>query len=515
MTKFPLYEIVPNYALLSDVVQSSGDEVFLVGGAIRDYLINLSEPKPTHPHSSVADFDFVVFGNDNSQKLAEIWATAISGTLVILDDVEKIYRVVSKKTIFDFSSPKGKDHKSDAKARDFTMNSLSVALITNIVHKRADDPPYSATILDPTKMGLHDIKNKIIREADKTTFIDDPLRLVRTFRFMATLPGFKIDKTTLQRICRESTLVTNTAKERLRDEFVKLFSGNNSYISIVAMDDSGLLNAIFPETNNMKGVTQNRYHTDDVWGHSLSCLKGVEAIVQDPRRFFPSNGDLVMDYLNRPTSGGWHRYSLLKFVALFHDVGKPETKAEKIDLENKNSTAKNEATFYGHENRGAQLFKNISKRIILGKNVVRIGAKIIKNHMRLLSLATAENTTERAIARLVRDLGEETPGLLILGVADTLAGKSDTSMLKKNQELINRVFATYKKMGQPGSPVAPLLTGSEIMTALNIEEGTAVGQCKSELLLAQATGVIKTKEEAISYLKDFQKRKLEITEKKH
>ena len=499
MTKIPLNKIVPNYALLSDVAKSSGAEVFLVGGAIRDYLINRSESKPAHPHPDVADFDFVVFGNGDSQKLAEMWASAISGTLVVLDDVERIYRVVSKESIFDFSSPKGKDHKSDAEARDFTINSLSA----KIIHKSADGPPYSATILDPTEMGLIDIENRIIREAHKTTFIDDPLRLVRAFRFLATLPGFKIDKTTFRRIGRESTLVTNSAKERLRDEFVKLFSGNNSYLSIVAMDDSGLLDVIFPETKSMKGVTQNRYHSEDVWGHSLFCLKEVESIVKNPEMFFPNNCDLVTNYLNQPASGGWRRYSLIKFIALFHDVGKPETKGEKIDPDNINSAAKSEATFYGHENRGAQLFKEISKRIILGKNVVRIGANIIKNHMRLLSLASAENVTERAIARLVRDLGEETPGLLILGVGDTLAGKVNTSMLERNQELINRVLATYKKMGQPSSPVAPLLTGSEIMAALNMEEGIKVGECKSELLLAQTTGVIKTKEEAISYLKVY------------
>jgi poly(A) polymerase len=123
--------------------------------------------------------------------------------------------------------------------------------------------------------------------------------------------------------------------------------------------------------------------------------------------------------------------------------------------------------------------------------------------MRLLSLATAEKVTERGVARLVRDVGEDIPGLLILGLADTLAGKpgpSDNEKLKRNRELIDKVFGAYDRVYMGGRPLVPLISGVEIMELAGIEEGIEVGELKSELLLAQTTGAIKSREEAICFL---------------
>ncbi len=483
MDRIPLMTILPDYDRLRDVVLSSGYDVCLVGGAIRDYLIDLKSS------GQIKDFDFIVFGD--SKKLAKMWATESSGTLVLLDEEERIYRVVKGKTIFDFSSPKGKDHISDAEKRDFTINTLRADVTGNNV------------ILDPTKLGRKDIQDKTIRETNEQTFTDDPLRLLRAFRFMATLPGFKIEVRTLKRITRDRGLIKNVAKERLGEEFVKLFSGGDSFSSIVLMDKSRLLEAIFPEVERMRGVTQNRYHTEDVWGHSLSCLKEAESIVERPEAQFPERGDFLRDYLNTPVGGGWRRSSLIKLTALFHDVGKPETRGEKTNASDLDGTGKKDATFYGHENRGAEIFKGIAKRIIITKSAAKIGTSLIKNHMRLLSLASAEKVTERGIGRLIRDVGEDIPGLLILGLADTLAGKRDASNnngLKRNRELIETVFKAYDRMSGGGKPMVPLLSGSEIMALVGIEEGILVGELKSELLLAQATGTIKTRKEAICLL---------------
>lgn len=497
MDKIPLKKILPDYDLFCDVVLTSGYDLYLVGGAIRDYLISLLGLKLSGP---VRDFDFIVFGD--SLKFAESWASASSGTLVVLDEEERIYRVVKGKTIFDFSSPKGGDHISDAEERDFTINTLRA----NIIDKDVDDKSLGDTILDPTKMGKKDIARGIIREAHEHTFVDDPLRLVRAFRFMATLPGFKIERGTLDRIGRQRDLIVNAAKERLREEFASLFSGSGSYPAIKLMEESRLLDVIFPEIEGMREVTQNRYHSEDVWGHSLLCLKEAESIVEKPEAQFPERSKFILDYLNTPVGGGWTRSSLIKFTALFHDVGKPETKGEKLKSEDVNGTEKCEATFYGHENRGADIFRGIAKRIILGKNAVRIGTKLIKNHMRLLSLASAEKVTERGIGRLLRDVEEDIPGLLILGLADTLAGKkgiSKSNRFKRNRKLIETVFIAYERMSKGGRSIVPLISGREIMAITGIEEGIEIGEFKSELLLAQTTGKIKTRSEAICLLKDL------------
>ncbi|MBN1572565.1 MAG: HD domain-containing protein [Deltaproteobacteria bacterium] len=490
MDIIPLKNLIPEYDRFHDFVLSSGCDVYLVGGAIRDYLIGLKSS------GQIKDFDFIVFGD--SQKFAKRWATELPGTLVVLDEEERIYRVVRGKAVFDFSSPKGDNHISDAEARDFTINTLRV----DIIEKN--------TILDPTNTGRNDIEKGIIRTAHEDTFKDDPLRLVRAFRFMATLPGFKIEEETLNRIGRYKGLIKNSAKERLGEEFVKLFLGSYSYSSIVLMDQSRLLGVIFPEVETMRGVSQNRYHSEDVWGHSLLCLKEAESIVERPEAQFPERGDFLRDYLNASVSGGWTRSSLIKFTALFHDAGKPETKGEKTNRSEVNGMGEKDATFYGHENRGANIFKNIAKRIILGRKVAKMGTDLIKNHMRLLSLASAEKVSERGIGRLLRDVGKDIPGLLILGLADTLAGKMDTfnnDRLKRNRELIENIFSAFDRVYNGGRPILPLISGREIMALTGIEEGIKVGKLKSEILLSQTTGTIRTKEEAICLLSDLMEKR--------
>lgn len=471
MPKIPLRDIIPNYTHLREVIEKSDAEVYLVGGAVRDYILGMKGP----------DFDFVVFRGD-PKDLAEKWSKAINGTLVILDEKEKIYRVVSGTSEYDFADPKGPDFKSDAKKRDFTINSL-MADVSN------PKPP----ILDFTG-GLKDLKRKKIMVTDDTAFSDDPLRLLRAFRFMSELSHLKfaIERSTLGKISSERRLIRSVAKERIRDEIVKLFLSGSCHKSVYKMDESGLLSSIFPEIEKMRGVVQNRYHTEDVWGHSLLCLEKLESTISNPKPFFKKRSDFILSYLEKPLGAGWKRSSLLKFTVLFHDIGKPLVKTEKAD---------GEFAFYGHENRGAEVFNAIAKRILINRRGVNFSITLIKNHMRLLSLASAEKLTKRAIARLIRDVGEELPALMLLGISDTLAGHTDKKRLKRCISLVREIFEVFDEMNQSSFNIKPLIDGSEIMEAAGISEGIEVGRLKSELVEAQIAGEVKTKGEAKCFVK--------------
>ncbi len=471
MPKIPLRNIIPNYTLLREVIGESDAEVYLVGGAVRDYILGMKG----------TDFDFVVFRGE-PKGLAERWSKAVNGTLVILDEKEKIYRVVSGRYEYDFAHPKGPDPESDAKKRDFTINSLLADL-------SQPNPP----ILDFAG-GIKDIKRKKIRVTNDAAFSDDPLRLLRGFRFMSELSHlkFKIERSTLEKISSERELIGGVAKERIRDEIAKLFLSDGCHRSVYGMNGLGLLSSIFPEIEKMRGVAQNRYHTEDVLGHSLLCLKNLESIVLNPRPFFRRRSGFILDYLEKPMGAGWKKSSLLKFVALFHDIGKPLVKTEKGD---------GEFAFYGHENIGAEVFKAIAKRILMNRRGVNFSTTLIKNHMRLLSLASADKLTKRAIARLIRDVGEELPALMLLGISDTLAGHTDKKRLKMSVSLVRDIFLVFDEMNQSTFKIKPLIDGSEIMEAAGIDEGIEVGRLKSELVEAQIAGEVKTKGDAKCFVK--------------
>jgi tRNA nucleotidyltransferase/poly(A) polymerase len=471
MPKIPLTEIIPKYKPLREVIEKTGAEVYLVGGTVRDFILKRKS----------TDFDFTVFRGD-PKEIADKWSKVVRGTLVILDEDEKIYRVVSGGYEYDFADPKGENPESDAKKRDFTINTLS-----------ADMSQLKPPILDFAG-GVKDIKRKIIRATYDAAFSDDPLRLLRAFRFMSEFSDlkFKIDKSTLDKISSQRELITGVAAERIRDEIAKLFSSDKCYGSVYEMDGTGLLSSIFPEVEKMRGVAQNRFHTEDVWGHSLLCLKNIESIARNPRPFFKKRGGFISDYLEKPMGAGWRRSSLLKLVALFHDVGKPDVKTEKTD---------GEFAFYGHENIGAGIFKEIGKRILMNRKGQNFAATLIKNHMRLLSLATADRLTKRAIARLIRDVGEDLPALMLLGIADTLSGHTDRRRLGRSVALIREIFSVFDEMKQETFKIKPLIDGSEIMEAAGIGEGTEVGRLKSELVEAQIAGEVKTKGDAKWFVK--------------
>jgi poly(A) polymerase len=465
MTDIPLHTLIPAHDRIRSVIDETGMVVYLVGGAIRDFLLK----RPT------LDFDFIVFSDPD--RFARVFAGAAGGRLVVLDEKEKTYRVVSGGVEYDFSAPKGKDLAADARMRDFTINALF-----------ADASVSSSPILSPVR-GIEDLGRGVIRASSDGVFADDPLRLLRAFRFRAVL-GFRIEKKTTARITDRTALIAGVSRERVSDELGKLFAGPNSFAAVSSMDEAGLLTTIFPELGPMKGVVQNRWHTEDVWGHSLAALREIEGITKDPERFFPGRAEEIAGYLDYPLGGGWSRGSLLGLVALAHDVGKPERRFVRED---------GESAFWGHENLGEEIFGRMAKRILLGKKAVRFAKTLIKNHMRLLSLSVSERVTRRAVARLSRDTGDAVLALLILGLADTLAGRADQERVAEGVRLIDEILTI---LDESSHRTAPFLNGTEIMEILGIAEGETVGRVKADLSLAQAAGEIRSKRGARAYIRE-------------
>ena len=461
------HRIITEPDTLFTALEPTSREAFLVGGAIRDHLLGVPS----------TDFDIVIWGDPEAA--AQRFAREAHGTFVVLDSEEAVYRVALRGETYDFSAPKGSNALTDAQNRDFTINALSAR-----IWPRGDEA--ETPVIDPTG-GLEDLAAGVVRVPSPRVLSEDPVRMLRAFRFSATL-HFTIDEATLTEIRARCGDLLSGARERIRDEWTKLLGADRIYPVILMMDDTGILPVMFPEIETMRGMSQNRFHRFDVWGHSLACLEELERLLETYPVRLGGYEEIIYSYLTRPLGGGVTAASLLKLTALFHDVGKPDTKDVKEN---------NEATFYGHENRGAVIFKSMCLRLLMGRRAVRTGTSLIRHHMRLLSLSRMENITPRALGRLIRDVGDDIPGVVLLGLADTGAGHTDSRRTEQGDILAREILQAYRRVlrGDDETPT-PLLSGRDIMTIAGIDQGVLVGLLKSELLEAQAAGEVTTRGEA-------------------
>jgi poly(A) polymerase len=180
-------------------------------------------------------------------------------------------------------------------------------------------------------------------------------------------------------------------------------------------------------------------------------------------------------------------------AGLLHDSGKLTTKT----YEGKT------VRFFGHEAVGAALNQEISRRMLLGRKVRRVLDIITRNHMRILQLATSDKITERAIARLLRDIKEAPLEVVLLALADTYATSSDRNYKSTQGNvrqlvklLLKRYFVTDHAM-----PSKALVTGNDIMKILGIPEGPAVGKILHEICEGERRGLLNSRQEVITWLK--------------
>jgi poly(A) polymerase len=255
---------------------SKGSDVYIVGGWIRDMLLK----------RRTRDLDLAV--RKDPKKLAGQTARALAGRLVVLDDANKIYRIMLKGhaelDYIDFSKMKGKNIKLDLLKRDFTIDSMALLLDSRKLSLAGIIDPYS---------GMKDIRGRIIRVTSPSAFKDDPLRLLRAYRLAAQL-GFDIHGGTLKRISRNSALILKSAPERVRDELLKILAVPDSAQWIEKLEKTGLLNKIVPEIMPMKKSARKFYfHPKGLWQHSLETLEGLEEILSNLETLIPRESKRV------------------------------------------------------------------------------------------------------------------------------------------------------------------------------------------------------------------------------
>lgn len=449
-----------------DLLKSEPYEIYLVGGIIRDTFLN----KENHDKDIiVCDIDAKIF----AQKFADKYDCAF----VPLDEINNIYRVVfpDKVNYIDITNPINNSLEEDLKRRDITINSIAYNIKTD-------------EIIDINN-GIDDIKNGVIRAISEENFIEDPLRIIRAYRFASTL-GFEISKETLNIIKKHTDKIIHPAIERINMEILKLFGGKYAHKILLEMDKAGLIDILFPIMLDVKKVPPNTHHHLDLFNHSIETVKQIQTTYEISEK-------AVKEHLDTIDFGGETRLAHLKLAGFLHDIGKFSTWTIEENGRHR---------FIGHDELGANIAKGILKKQKYSKKQIEYITFIIRHHMYPSSVVSAPNINDKIYMRYVRKAGENSIDLITVAKADRLSARGvevSDEMVQKNISDLNKLQDFYLKVKPTLKPLPKLIDGKEIMQILNISPSRELGEIINKLHEEQLEGNITTKEDAISYIKQL------------
>lgn len=319
------------------------------------------------------------------------------------------------------------DVERDLARRDFTVN----AIAWDPVGDREWDP----------FGGRDDLAARILRAVGDpvTRFREDGLRPVRAARFAATLE-FDVDPETFLALAQARDQVGRVAAERIRDELMKMLKAREPSRGFEVLRRSGLLAIVLPELEGCVAVPQNRYHAHDVYFHTLYSTDAAPPA--------------------KP---------VVRLAALFHDVGKPATRAEKEN---------GDATFYNHQFESARLAEAAMTRLRFSRDLTDRVTHLVKNHM----FDYRPEWTDATVRRFVRTVGiENVADLFDLRIADNLGNGLKTGFPHYLGELTERIGRVVE--AQEALSVRDLkVDGADVMRELRLPPGPEVGRVLDRLL---------------------------------
>ncbi|MCX4264083.1 MAG: HD domain-containing protein [Muribaculaceae bacterium] len=436
-----------------------GREAYVVGGYVRDLIIGRKSK----------DVDFVTVGS--GIELAEAVGARLGrgthlavyrsyGTAQLKRGDMELEFVGARRESYhrDSRNPVVEDGTldDDLARRDFTINAMAISVNAGTYGEVVDK--YD---------GLGDIERRIIRTPldPDITFSDDPLRMMRAIRF-ATQLQFEIHPVTFAAIKRNASRIEIITAERIKDELFKIMAAPRPSIGWRLLLESGLLSIILPELARMKGidVVDGRGHKDN-FNHTMIVLDSVAAA-----------SDKV----------------LLRWAALFHDIGKPVTK---------HYDPARGWTFHNHNFVGAKMVKNIFRRMKfpLGSDLAYV-SKLVELHMRPIALVEDE-VTDSAVRRLANYAEEDLADLMILARADiTSRDEARKARYLANFDLVEEKFRTTHEKDVERNRKNPV-DGLEIMELFGLPQSPEVGYFAKNLKQAVKDCEIEdTREAAFTYL---------------
>lgn len=454
--------------ILNNISSFFQNQVYLVGGSVRDYLLG----KTTY------DRDLIVVDEDAksfSLKLAEFFGA----THIPLDEVNKIYRIVlsDKENYLDITNPVENSLEKDIMRRDLTINAIAVNIKTGEVVDLCN--------------GISDLENKLLRGVREENFIDDPLRLLRVFRFYSVL-GFNLDESLVSIAKKYSNLVLNPAKERIEYELMKLFDGQFADEALLKMDECGVLEKYFPFVKELKQVPPNLHHHLDLFHHSVETVKQIGIL-------YNNSSEEVKTHMNKIDFGGFSRIAHLRLAGFLHDIGKFSTWTIEEDT--------GRHRFIKHDDVGAKLAKPMLKSMCFSNKQIDYLTLMIKKHMYPTAVVSAPELTDKVMMRFVRKMEDNAIDNILIAQADRLSARGPEiteDIVNETISALNNLLEFYLKAKETLKPLPKLLDGNEVMSILSIKPSPQLGKIMDALQEAQISGDILTKDEAVAFIKTLQ-----------
>lgn len=460
-----IIEKIKSDEILSKIIDKFDNEIYLVGGTVRDFYMGLES----------TDRDIIVMDQDARDfalKLSELF----QATFVPLDEENKIYRIVlpDKINYIDVTNPVGDSIEKDLMRRDLTINAIAVNIRTG-------------ELIDISG-GVTDIMNKCINYVNELNFVDDPLRLLRVYRFQA-LYGFQLASETINAVCKYSDLIHKPAVERINYELLKLFGGEYAHVALENMNKTWILEEIFPFVKELKQVPPNSHHHLDLFHHSIETVKQVQVLYNEAP-------DEVKEHLSRIDFGGFSRLAHLKLAAFMHDIGKFSTW----------TIEEGKHRFIKHDDVGSKMSVKILKDLHFSNKQIDYISSMIKYHIYPSHVMTSPQITEKIMMRYVRKMDTNSIDAIILAQADRLSARGPEitdQIVERNITSLNMLLRFYLEARETLKPLPKLLSGNDVMQILNIKPSKRLGEIMDALHEAQISGDVITKEHAIEFVKNM------------
>lgn len=424
--------------LAIDLLQRSGFEAYLVGGAVRDFIMGI-EPN-----------DFDITTNATPKEIKNVFVDynqfVNSGF-----DHGTVSIIINDKTI-EITTYRGDEDNllSDLAKRDFTINAIAYNKNRGFIGQMEDDKI----------VGIEDIKYKVIRcvNSPRDRFNEDPLRILRALRLAITL-DFNIENFTKKLMFYYKDLLKNVSIERIREEFNRIIVSPNAPKYLHEYRD--IIAVFIPEIEDMFDFDQkNRYHPNDLYTHTINVLAKVSPELE------------------------------VKLAAFFHDIGKPHAIVYDKDLGDKYYH------FYDHPEVGAKMTLTILKRLKMPKTLIDNVVTLVRFHDYFFSLSI--KNTKRLLNKLGPNSDELFLKLLDLKNADYLDHQNlgdlvvDLTKVKENYDIIKREHQAYS--------LKDLAIGGNILFEYGYR-GEEIGNKLNQILDLVIDGKIENnKESIINYL---------------
>ncbi|GMQ85465.1 MAG: CCA tRNA nucleotidyltransferase [Acidimicrobiia bacterium] len=419
---------------LSALFATSGHQLYLVGGSVRDALLD----RPS------ADLDYATDATPEViEEIVGPWAAGLYvagkrfGTIGAIRDGHnyeittfrsEIYRDDSRKPEVVFSQ----NIEEDLFRRDFTVNAMAIG-----IPGRDRGTP---EMIDPTG-GLGDLHAGLLRTPldPEVSFGDDPLRMLRLFRFVSTL-GFVPAEEAMAAVQTMHDRLDIVSAERIRSEFDRLIVGDDVASALVGLVDTGLADEFIQELAALALETDPVHHHKDVLAHTIAVVEKTSPRLR------------------------------LRLAALFHDVGKPETR----------EFGPGGVSFHHHEVVGARMTRRKMTELRYPKSAVEDVSRLVFLHMRPHTYKMG--WTDSAVRRYVRDAGP-----LLEDLNELVRSDVTTRNAKRARAIANRIDELEQRIVKLGEQeeleaMRPPIDGDQVMEHLGLEPGPRVGEIMDMLL---------------------------------